>query len=385
MPPPRRRKLAESGRPQALILAAGTDGLSAPLTRPRALLPVLNRPLLAHLLARLTGLVAEAVIVTGPGERERFEEALGRERGLPPRRFVEADAGQGVAAQVLQAAPLLRGDFFCLDGATLLSREDLRALAGPGSMLVCSTALPGGPRPEPWACRLDTGCLPALERFAADGARTLELPALLRQPGAEVSLRTVTARDPGWRVTYAWDLLTVHEALVRELPKPGVRGRVEKGVTLKGDVHVGKGSVIKSGSYIEGPVLIGEGCEVGPNAYLRHGAVLGNRCKVGHATEVKNSILCEDVEVGSLSIVLDSILGAGVSFGSGCLTANLRLDKARIEVEVDGARVDTGRTKLGVLVGDGAWVPLGSGILEGVRIAPNARVPPAHFVSRDFA
>lgn len=381
--PSPRKKPARSRLPQAVILTSGADARLAPWTRAPALLPVLNRPVLAHVLERLSGLVSEVLVVTGAGERERFEAALGRMRGALAPRYVEADAGGSVASRLLQAAPLLRGDFLCLDGATLLAREDLKALTEPGTALEYPQPLTGAPRP--WACRLDARALPVLERLAASGEHEPELPAALRAVEAELPLRGIPARTAGFRVTYAWDLLTLHEELVRHLPKPAVRGRVEKGVTLKGDVHIGRGSVIKSGTYIDGPVVIGEDCEVGPHAYLRHGAVLGDRCKVGHAAEVKNSILFEDSEVESFCLVLDSILGSRASFGAGCMTANLRLDKARIALEVGGTLVDTGRTKLGTLVGDGARLTLSNAVLEGLRIAPEARVPPSFFVQRDVS
>ena len=41
----------------------------------------------------------------------------------------------------------------------------------------------------------------------------------------------------------------------------------EKGATLKGEVIVGKGTVVKSGAYIEGPVILGEDCNIGPNCF----------------------------------------------------------------------------------------------------------------------
>jgi len=141
-----------------------------------------------------------------------------------------------------------------------------------------------------------------------------------------------------------------------------------KGVHLHGSVVVEDGALVRSGAYIEGPVLIREGAEVGPNAYLRGSTVIGPDAHVSHGVEVKNSVLMADASVGHLSYVGDSVLGRGVNFGAGTNVANLRHDDTTVRMTVKGDRVDTGRRKLGAIVGDGAkpdqhltkrWLPVG--------------------------
>ena len=92
-----------------------------------------------------------------------------------------------------------------------------------------------------------------------------------------------------------WDLLTANEVCIEEIQND-IKGTVEKNVNLKGNVHLGKDSVLKSGTYIEGPVWIGENCVVGPNAYLRKGTVLCGNNKVGASSEIKNSNLFENAK-----------------------------------------------------------------------------------------
>ena len=53
---------------------------------------------------------------------------------------------------------------------------------------------------------------------------------------------------------------------------------------VNGNIVLGKGSIIKSGTYIEGNVWIGENCVIGPNAYLRKGTVLCGTNKIGALT-----------------------------------------------------------------------------------------------------
>lgn len=76
----------------------------------------------------------------------------------------------------------------------------------------------------------------------------------------------------------------------------------------------------------------------------------------------------------------DSVLGEGCNLGAGTKVANLRLDGAHVAVTVKGRRVDTGRRKLGVIMGDGvktgvnASIDVGTLLGEGSFVGPGATV-----------
>ena len=109
-----------------------------------------------------------------------------------------------------------------------------------------------------------------------------------------------------------------------------IEGIVEDCVTIKGNLNLGKGSILKSGTYIEGPVWIGENCVVGPNAYLRGGTVLCGKNKIGASTEIKNTIFLKGAKAPHHNYVGDSIIGEDTNLGSGTKIANLRFDKRTI-------------------------------------------------------
>ncbi|HEY4592200.1 MAG TPA: UDP-N-acetylglucosamine diphosphorylase, partial [Thermoanaerobaculia bacterium] len=54
-----------------------------------------------------------------------------------------------------------------------------------------------------------------------------------------------------------------------------------------------------------------------------------------------------------LNYVGDSILGADVNLGAGTILSNFRHDGEKIHIPTGGARLDTGRRKLGAILGDG--------------------------------
>jgi NDP-sugar pyrophosphorylase family protein len=140
---------------------------------------------------------------------------------------------------------------------------------------------------------------------------------------------------------------------------------------------------VRSGAYVEGPVVIQSGADVGPNAYVRGATVIGSGVRVGNAVEVKNSILMKGATVGHLSYVGDSVLGADVNFGAGTTVANLRHDDANVRMRVKGGPVDTGRRKLGVVVGDGTKTGINTSINAGVKLGAKTRTPPGKPITRD--
>jgi len=73
-----------------------------------------------------------------------------------------------------------------------------------------------------------------------------------------------------------------------------------------------------------------------------------------------------------------------VAFGSGTVTANLRLAEDNVRVNVDGQRLDTGRRKVGALVGSHVRVGINASLMPGVRIGSNAAVGPGVVLRRDL-
>src|SRR5690606_18401917 len=132
-----------------------------------------------------------------------------------------------------------------------------------------------------------------------------------------------------------------------------ILGEGEEGATLKGKISIGRGTVVRSGSYIEGPVMIGQDSESGPNCYIRPTCCRGDNGRIGNAVEIKNSTIMNGTKIGHLSYVGDSIIGERCNFGAGTICSNLRHDKGNIKSYLKGEKVDSGRRKLGVIMGHG--------------------------------
>jgi bifunctional UDP-N-acetylglucosamine pyrophosphorylase/glucosamine-1-phosphate N-acetyltransferase len=196
---------------------------------------------------------------------------------------------------------------------------------------------------------------------------------LLLEAGHDISAQEIKY----WLdLSYPWDLLPANESLLAKL-EPQNLGEVEENVVLKGAVSIGKNTVVRSGAYIIGPVIIGEDCEIGPNCYLRPHTSIGDGCHIGAAVEVKNSIIMKGSKLPHHNYVGDSVIGEQCNLGAGTKIANLRLDKKEIQV----AGIDTGRRKLGAIIGDRVETGINASINVGCLIGNNAFIGPGAVVS----
>ena len=179
-----------------------------------------------------------------------------------------------------------------------------------------------------------------------------------------------------------WTLLEANERAMKNL-KGNIEGNIEKGSYFKGEIFIAKSAIIKSGVYIEGPAFIGDNCEIGPNSYIRPGTVLIQNNKVGAGSEIKNSILFNGAHIPHLSYVGDSIIGERTNFGAGTITANLRFDNKPVKMTIKEMRVDTGRRKLGTIIGDDVQTGINVSIHPGVKIGNKVWIEPGSTVTLD--
>ncbi len=178
-----------------------------------------------------------------------------------------------------------------------------------------------------------------------------------------------------------WNLLDANEYLLTNNDSE-IAGVVEPYATLNGSIRVGKGTIIRNGSYITGPVIIGDNCDIGPNCFIRPGTSIGDNVRIGNAVEVKNSIVMGGTNIGHLSYVGDSVIGCGCNLGAGTKIANLRHDGRNICAVVKGEPVDTGRRKLGVVMGDGVHTGINTSINVGVMMLAGMSTRPGEVVMR---
>ena len=78
------------------------------------------------------------------------------------------------------------------------------------------------------------------------------------------------------------------------------------------------------------------------------------------------------------------MIGYNVNLGSGTTTANLRHDNANVKSFVKDKLVDTGRRKLGTIIGDNVHTGIFTQIYPGRKIWPNKTTLPNEVVRKDL-
>ncbi|MEI6674099.1 MAG: hypothetical protein WCO57_02865 [Verrucomicrobiota bacterium] len=195
--------------------------------------------------------------------------------------------------------------------------------------------------------------------------------------------RIVTDADC-FPVVYPWDLLRMNEEVLAMMDETSLLGEVSPLATLNGCVRLANGSVILPGSVIDGPVLIGHDSQIGPNAYIRGATSIGPHCFVGNGAEVKNSIVYNNSCISRHCYIGDSIIGAYVTLGAGTCTENHRHDGRQHISMVHGRPVNTGRFKLGAIIGDGVRTGVNTSLEAGVKIGVARTIKPGAYVTKDL-
>jgi len=366
-------------------------------TRPKVMLPIVNRPILEHLLVEVREAgVEEFVFVVGYHDekvRDYFED--GAQWGVSIS-YANQRRQSGTADALKAVKNLVDGNFLVINGDIIVGRKDISQLIQKGSTTM------GVVKVE------DTWGLGVVEISGDRITRIYEKVARPTSPMANSGLYlftpeifdaiSQTAKSPrgeyeitsslqlmidnGHHVlyqelghwldlSYPWDLLRANETLLAGVKSQNL-GEVEDNVVMKGEVSVGRGTIIRSGSYIMGPVIIGQGCDIGPNCFIRSGTAIGDACRIGNAVEVKNSIVMKGSKIPHHNYVGDSVIGEGCNLGAGTKIANLKLDKKSVVV----GDVDTRRHKLGAILGDGVETGINASINVGCVIGNNALIGP---------
>jgi len=145
-----------------------------------------------------------------------------------------------------------------------------------------------------------------------------------------------------------------------------VGGSIEDGVTMKGLVSIGDGTVIKANSYIVGPVTIGADCEIGPGACILPASSIGDSVSISPFSVIRNSAIGNNVTIGSGASIQDSIIAPGTIIGSHFAT---RSGEATVMVENQHHQV-----KMGAIIGNYTELEDSTIIEPGIIIGNNCRI-----------
>ena len=177
--------------------------------------------------------------------------------------------------------------------------------------------------------------------------------------------------------TYPWEVLP---EIGNFIVKLGKTLDPEEYEYREGDIWIAKSAKVAPTASINGPAIIGKDAEIRHCAFIRGSALVGANCVVGNSVELKNVILFDNVQTPHYNYVGDSILGYKSHMGAGSITSNVKSDKLPVIVRCGDERIDTGRKKVGAMLGDFVEVGCNSVLNPGAVIGRNSIIYPTSCV-----
>ena len=191
------------------------------------------------------------------------------------------------------------------------------------------------------------------------------------------NLDETIAKDLFEGATYPWEVLPKISAFILQLGSTLSEEEYEK---IGEDVWIARSAIVAPTAYIHGPAIIGKNAEVRHCAFIRGNAIVGEGAVVGNSTELKNVVLFNKVQVPHYNYVGDSILGYKAHMGAGSITSNVKSDKLPVIVRCGDERMDTGRKKVGAMLGDFVEVGCNSVLNPGSVIGRHSIIYPTSCV-----
>lgn len=377
----------------ALILAGGIGKRFWPLTADKALFDFAGRPLISYVTDDLktTG-ITDWVIVANPANQAELDQLY------PQAKITVQAKPAGMADAILTAQELISGPVLIVNASDLVDISPVDSTQISFTGLKTTQLLPAGyfkltgskpvaiiekpnakDRPSDLV-KLVMDYFPdpqvlfsQLKRTkTGDDAYERALNQILKQQ--QVSFREYQGRFN--QLKYPWQVLAMMETILQARFKLGRASDVSIHPTAVVDDNVilAAGVKIMAHATVTGPSYIGPRSIIGNNALVRQ-SMIGPNCVIGYNTEVARSWVGEKCWFHS-NYVGDSVLEADISFGAGAVTANFRLDQQPVK--------DTGRAKLGAVIGRGSRVGVNTSLMPGISIGRQAVIGPGLVVKADL-
>jgi len=372
---------------QAVILAAGEGQRLRPFTanRPKVMLTVADKPILQYVVEALAqNGIRNLVMVTGYRGKEVFDYMGSGDQFGVDITYVTQERQLGTAHALAQAKDFTEDEFLVLPGDNLIEADTIARFITVKPEAVLAKRVDNPDRYG--VVNLDKGKVKNIvekPKEAGGNVVSLGIYAFTRQVfdfiDAEVDIPGVVNNmiaqgknlgaqetEGTWLdVVYPWDILRLNDSVLRRI-QANMGGMIEAGVSVKGTVMVGKDTVVRSNSYIVGPVVIGDNCDIGPNVCILPATSISDNVVISAFTEIKNSVIGSDVNIGPGCIIQDSVIDKGCVI-NGHFTACS--DEAEVKVDSEHHVV-----KVGAMLGEGCVLGNSVTAQPGVMVGNHSQI-----------
>lgn len=404
-----------------IILAGGEGKRMWPIKQEKYLLPFFGQPLLYHTLKRVKDAINfdEAIIVTKESSKEAISQ-IASNLGINFKIAIQAEP-KGMADAVLSAKKHLKEEILIINAEDVLEEKVYQDVLTSASDTQADVVLPGlhvdkyfsggylqviGDRVQGIVEKPEEGNEPSdlvklvvdyfkdgeklvdyLEKSSTDKDDLYEV-AISKMVSDKLDVR-FTKYDGVWiPLKYPWHVLDITAYLLSKFEQQiSPKAKVSDKAIIEGNVVIEDGVKVFEGAVIKGPAYLGKNVVVGNNSMVRE-TIIEEGCVTGFNSDITRSYIGANSWFHT-NYIGDSIIEGDFGMGSGAVLANLRLDDHTIRVGDPSAgsgqeeKMDTGRTKLGLVAGLGSRVGVNASIMPGVRIGTNSLVGPGVVLHED--
>lgn len=313
------------------------------LTRPKPIVPILNRPFLAYQLALLAQHSITDVVLACSYRVQDVRTALSDAANFGVRlRYAVERTPLGTGGGVRNAADLAARAICVLNG-DVLTDVDLGAMRRFHEARSSRTTIFLAPVPDPRPYGLvETDTTGRILRFrekpsATEAIATNTINAGVYLIDAELIRRIPADRSVSIEREFFPRLIAegvpcfgfCPPAYWRDIGSPAayraahielLEGKMRSLLSPPGDLRHGNWISAESpsalGARVESPSVVGAGVEFQPGCHIGPFAVIGDGVQIGRRARVEGAILWERVEVGSDAILRQCLIGAHVRIGA---------------------------------------------------------------------
>jgi len=321
---------------QAVILAAGEGQRLRPftVTKPKAMLSIAGKPILGYVIEALAeNGIRDIVVVVGYKKEQVFDYIGSGEQFGVDIVYITQTKRLGTAQALACARDAVKNEFLVLPGDNLIEADTIAqfATAGSNAVLVKEVDNPtrygvvtieGGivkdieekPK-EAKGNIVNTGIYAFNTEIFGFIEAELDIPDVLNNMIAQGRPVKAQRTDSTWLdVVYPWDILSLNSMSLGKI-EAKLSGTIEAGASVEGLVLVGEGTVIRSSSYIVGPIIIGSNCDIGPSVCIMAATSIGNNVVISPFSDIRSSVIGDDVNIGPGCIIQDSVIDKGCVIG----------------------------------------------------------------------
>jgi UDP-N-acetylglucosamine diphosphorylase/glucosamine-1-phosphate N-acetyltransferase len=406
---------------KALVLTAGEGQRLRPLTtnRSKSMLMIAGRPVLQYIIDSLIeNDLRDIVIVVGHGREELIDHfQMGGDLGVRIRYMIQHKQ-EGVEHAILTAKEELEGEdkFLLVNGDVLVEPEMVErtlrnheSMGGDVTMLVTLVSNPEqfgtvkiGPNgiveklvekggPDRYVSNyavagvsvFSTSVLPLLEKHHTMESTIEELI----NSGKQVS---ATVWEKEWaEFTWPWDILNANSIVMDRMLKGkgsyiSESADIHPSVVIEGSVYIDEGTVIRPNTTLRGPIYIGKNVYIGNNSLIRDYTSLCDGVRIGYAVEIRNSMIFERVNVGRMTYLADSIIGAGTCIEAGAQLWNWRPGTEPLYLKQEKDKIQIPLEKFGAIVGDNVVIGVNASLYPATRIGENSMISAGCVIEDDI-